>query len=189
MNKFLKESVTITNFSVVRAMIPTTEAAILEKWHCTQFTIYVTLHWKTDVFRIICGNWCVSDWSDGVKVTAWTDLYGECPRKIMPYKTSKLNLAKKHENKPDEYWQHVIWSDETKINYFGSDQIKHVLRGPVQNSHRVFTVLTNKWGGGSLLIWDCMSVKGVREMTFIELRSRDLCKIGIIHAQEDQMWH
>ncbi len=27
-------------------------------------------------------------------------------------------------------WNHVLWSDETKINLFGSDGVKHVWRQP-----------------------------------------------------------
>ena len=31
------------------------------------------------------------------------------------HKTTRLNFAKKHEKKPDEYWKRILWSDETKI--------------------------------------------------------------------------
>ena len=27
-----------------------------------------------------------------------------------------------------DYWNHILWSDETKINLFGSDGFKHVWR-------------------------------------------------------------
>ncbi len=29
-----------------------------------------------------------------------------------------------------DYWNHALWSDETKINLFGSDGVKRVSRQP-----------------------------------------------------------
>ena len=70
----------------------------------------------------------------GVSVTAQTvrrtlhevNLYGRRPKRKLADKTARLNFAKEHEKKPDEYWQHILWSDETKINEFGSDGVQHV---------------------------------------------------------------
>lgn len=36
---------------------------------------------------------------------------------------------------PDECWQHIPWSEETKINLFGSDGVVCVWRGPGQDYH------------------------------------------------------
>uniref|UniRef100_A0A8C9WE63 Uncharacterized protein n=1 Tax=Scleropages formosus TaxID=113540 RepID=A0A8C9WE63_SCLFO len=46
------------------------------------------------------------------------NLYGRHPRKNPCLLFS--NFAKEHEKKPDEYWEYIFWSDETKINLFGS---------------------------------------------------------------------
>ena len=84
------------------------------------------------------------------------------------HKTARLNFAKEHEKKPDEYWKHILWSDETKIHLFSSDGVQHVWREPGQDYHSECIVLTVKHGGGSVMIWGCMSAKGVGEMTFID---------------------
>jgi DDE superfamily endonuclease len=58
-------------------------------------------------------------------------------------------------------WKRVIWTDETKINIWGSDGVKYYLSragDPVQEHHLDMTV---KHGGGSLMMWGCMSCKGV----------------------------
>ena len=55
----------------------------------------------------------------------------------------------------------MIFSDETKINRFGSDGISWVWKqqgGPLQDHHVAGTV---KFGGGSLMMWGCMTCDGV----------------------------
>ena len=81
----------------------------------------------------------------GVSVTAQTvqrtlhevNLYGRRPKRkpllTKRHKTARLNFDKEHEKKPDEYWQHILWSNETKINMFGSDGVQHVGCGPGQD--------------------------------------------------------
>lgn len=59
------------------------------------------------------------------------NLYGLRPRKkktlfALQHKTARLNFAKEREKKPKEYWENILWSDETKINLFGSDGVQHV---------------------------------------------------------------
>ena len=43
--------------------------------------------------------------------------------------------------KPDEYWEHIIWSDETKIHLFGSDGVQGVWCEPGQDYHSECIVL------------------------------------------------
>ncbi|KAK3520754.1 hypothetical protein QTP70_032287, partial [Hemibagrus guttatus] len=40
-------------------------------------------------------------------------------------------FAEDNLSKSMNYWNHVLWSDETKINLFGSDGVQHVWRRPV----------------------------------------------------------
>ena len=39
----------------------------------------------------------------------------------LPHDTPRLKSAKEVEKKPGEFWKHILRSDETKINVFGSD--------------------------------------------------------------------
>lgn len=94
------------------------------------------------------------------------NLYGLRPRKkktlfALRHKTARLNFAKEREKKPKEYRENILWSDETKINLFGSDGVQHVWCESGQDYHCECMVLMVKHGIGSVVIWGCMSVKHV----------------------------
>jgi transposase len=76
----------------------------------------------------------------------------------------RLNFARKYENYTVADWKRVIWSDETKINRFQSDGIRWSWT-KTQNPAGVLSdaevAPTLKFGGGSLMMWGCMSSKGV----------------------------
>ncbi len=40
----------------------------------------------------------------------------------------ELQFAEDKQTKDMDYWNNVLWSDETKINLFGSDGVKRVWR-------------------------------------------------------------
>ncbi len=66
------------------------------------------------------------------------------------------------------YWNHVLWSDETKIYLFSSDSVKRVwwLQGEEYKDNCVLP--TVKHGGGSVMILGCMTAAGTGELKFIE---------------------
>jgi hypothetical protein len=72
-----------------------------------------------------------------------------------------MAFQKTHFSWSDEDWDKVIWSDETKINLFGSDRKERTFRkdGELLRDHHV--VPTKKFGGGSIMIWSCMLSSGV----------------------------
>ncbi len=76
---------------------------------------------------------------------------------------SEDNLAKSM-----NYWNHVLWSDESKLNLFDSDGIQHVWRRPGEEYHENCALPTVKHGGGSIMVWGCMSAAGTGELRFIE---------------------
>ncbi len=61
-----------------------------------------------------------------------------------------------------------MWSDETKINLFGSDGVKRVWRQPGEEYKDKCVLFTVKHGGGSVMVWGCMSAAGTGELQFIE---------------------
>ncbi len=48
----------------------------------------------------------------------------------MMHKKARKQFAEDKQTKDMDYWNHVLWSDETKINLFGSDGVKRVWRQP-----------------------------------------------------------
>jgi hypothetical protein len=67
-----------------------------------------------------------------------------------------------------EDWKRVIWSDETKINRFGSDGRKWCWKRPGDQLRSNQVTDTVKHGGGSIMIWGCFTAHGVGYMTKID---------------------
>lgn len=108
-----------------------------------------------------------------IRRVLWQHGYrGRIPKK-KPYinkrnRKARLNFAKEHQNKSQDFWNNVIWSDETKINIFGSDGINWVWRKNNTAYESANTLPTVKHGGGSIMVWGCMSSKGVGTIHFID---------------------
>ena len=66
------------------------------------------------------------------------------------------------------FWDTILWSDETKVNLFGSDGVQHIWRRAGDEYADKNVVPTVKHGDGSLMVWDCMSSQGVGELHFLE---------------------
>ena len=70
-----------------------------------------------------------------------------------------------------EDWKHVIWSDKTKINCIGSDGRKWAWKRAGEGLSDRLVEGTVKFGGGSVMLWGCMTWEGV----------------GFAHGIEDKM--
>lgn len=95
------------------------------------------------------------------------------------HKKKRCEFANNHKDKDMQFWDKILWSDETKINLFGSDGVKRVWRRKGEAYKDKCVVPTVKHGGGSLMIWGCMSAKGVGRLAFIEgkMDSKLYCQI------------
>ena len=71
--------------------------------------------------------------------------------KTIHKKTSK-QFAEDKSTKHMDYWNHVQWSDEMKINLFGSDGFKHVWRRPGEEYKDKCVMPTVKYGGGNVMV-------------------------------------
>jgi transposase len=81
---------------------------------------------------------------------------------------ARYEFALKHKDWTVDDWKCVIFSDETKINRLGSDGRRWAWKKPgsqLENHHVAGTV---KFGGGSLMIWGCMTYHGVGYMCKID---------------------
>lgn len=105
------------------------------------------------------------------------NLFGRSARKVPLL--SKLNIkqrlkfAESHEtwiNDRASKWRNILWTDETKINLFGSDGRLYVRRPPNQAYNPKYTKPTVKHGGGNIMVWGCFSWNGVGPIHWIKER-------------------
>lgn len=94
-------------------------------------------------------------------------------RRKKPHITSKnlmdrITYAKKYLDEPSEFWEKVLFTDESKYNIVGWDGRLKVWRLPGQGLNPKYTAKTVKHGNGGLMVWGCMSAKGVGKLHFIE---------------------
>ena len=78
-----------------------------------------------------------------------------------------------------DYWNRVLWSDEMKINLFGSDGFKHMWQQPGEEYKDKCVMPTVKHGGGNVMVWDFISAADAGELHFIEgnMNSNIYCEI------------
>jgi transposase len=72
----------------------------------------------------------------------------------------RLSFANTHKDWTVEDWKNVIWSDETKINRFCSDGRSWYWSHDGSSLQPSQVKQTVKHGGGSIMIWGCMTTKG-----------------------------
>ncbi len=77
-------------------------------------------------------------------------------------------FAEDKQTKDMDYWNHIQWSVETKINLFSSDGVKRVWRQPGEEYKDKCVLPTVNHGGGSVIVGGCMSTAGTGELQFIE---------------------
>ena len=78
----------------------------------------------------------------------------------LAHRRQRLAFAKRHPHWTNDQWKQVIWSDETKINYFGSDG-RPLSWKRKRSDHKGDQIRpTMKFGGGSLMFWGCFTARG-----------------------------
>ncbi len=71
----------------------------------------------------------------------------------MMHKKARKQFAEDKQTKDMDYWNHVLLSDETKINLFGSDGVKRVWQQPAEEYKDKCVLPTVKHAGGSVMDW------------------------------------
>uniref|UniRef100_A0A8C7PMU4 Transposase Tc1-like domain-containing protein n=1 Tax=Oncorhynchus mykiss TaxID=8022 RepID=A0A8C7PMU4_ONCMY len=83
---------------------------------------------------------------------------------------ARLKFANDHLDDPEEKWEKVMWSDETKIELFGLNSTRRVWRKKRDEYNPKNTIPTVKHGGGNIFLWGCFSAKGTGRLHRIEGR-------------------
>ncbi|KAG0752083.1 hypothetical protein G6F33_013736 [Rhizopus arrhizus] len=76
------------------------------------------------------------------------------------HRKQRLAWAKKYQNWSIQLWHQVVFSDETKINIWGSDGCRYYWTQPgdVLRPHHID--LSVKHGSGKLTMWGCITSEG-----------------------------
>ena len=93
-------------------------------------------------------------------------------------KKKKPALTAKHQKERYEWalryqhwtlddWRRVIWSDEVRIALYGSDGRSWAWKAPGAPLEREHVRMTKKFGGGSIMVWACITWDGVGFMSHI----------------------
>lgn len=90
------------------------------------------------------------------------------PRLTSIHKKNRLNWASAMADVANNFWDGVIFTDESKYNLYGPDGHKQVWRypgAPTLPEHFRYTV---KFGGGSVMVWGAITAYGVGKLVFID---------------------
>ncbi len=98
-------------------------------------------------------------------------LHGRHPRRKhllkLAYKKACKQFAEDKLAKSMNYWNHVLWSDESKVNLLDSDVVQHVWRCPGEEYQENCALPTVTHGGGSIMVLGCMNTAATGELRFI----------------------
>lgn len=77
------------------------------------------------------------------------------------HRQRRLVFAKEDSQKPRDFWENVIFSDEAPFRVFSTPSGQWTWRRPHEKLEARNIIPTVKHGGGTLQIWGCMTSKGI----------------------------
>src|SRR5258706_15602075 len=77
------------------------------------------------------------------------------------HRKERMDFAISHKEWTLEDWKRVVWSDETKVNFLGSDGRKWAWERVGEPLSDRLVQGTKRFGGGSVMVYGCMTWDGV----------------------------
>jgi len=84
------------------------------------------------------------------------------------HRAARRAFAFRHSEDDANFWQTIVWSDESKICLFGSDGRHYSWRRPGETIMERHITGSVKHDGGSVMVWGCFSADGVGPLVRIE---------------------
>ena len=125
------------------------------------------------VAKELCRDGGMSICANTVANALKTEGFASAPKMKKPllskkHRQARLEFAQRHQHWTDDDWGKVVWSDESKINRFGSDGRKWCWKKVREGLLPRHVQPTLKFGGGSIMVWGCMTAQGVGYMAKID---------------------
>ncbi|KAG1035742.1 hypothetical protein G6F43_013177 [Rhizopus delemar] len=103
-------------------------------------------------------------YQSAINVLHSVEIYAEIKKKkpllTEKHKKARSAWAKKHQYWTVHDWRRVIFSDETKINIWGSDDCKCYWKRKCDRLQPHHIDVTVKHGGGGFMLWGCITSEG-----------------------------
>ena len=81
---------------------------------------------------------------------------------------ARLTFAKKHLDHPQDFWDKILWTDESKVELFGRQGSGYIWRKANTAFHIKNIIPTVKHGGGSVMVWGCFAASGPGRLAIID---------------------
>jgi len=86
------------------------------------------------------------------------------PRLTQNHRRKRIEFTSKYRGWTESEWSNVVFSDESRFQLFRNDGRPFVRRRPGESYRDDCVHPTLKHGGGSVMVWGCMSEAGVGEL-------------------------
>ncbi|KAG1142027.1 hypothetical protein G6F37_012713 [Rhizopus arrhizus] len=96
----------------------------------------------------------------GRKITMSSTTKNYLKRELINGSLQTAKSAKVYKDWTEDDWRRMVFSDETKINVWGSDGCRYFWRRPGDKLQPHHLDLTVKGGAGSVMLWGCMTWDG-----------------------------
>ncbi|KAF7654779.1 hypothetical protein LDENG_00064760 [Lucifuga dentata] len=102
-------------------------------------------------------------------------IHGRVPRRkpLLTKKNTKarLTFAKKHLDDPQDFWENILWTDETKVELYGRCASRYIWCKTNTAFQKKNIIPTVKHGGGSVMVWGCFAASGPGRLAVILKRT------------------